>query len=113
MNELEEGPKPVAMIYGTSTLTEFYAAIKEKDLKVREYVYAHHPSVGKVLAQLEELEFKSNLNFERARIALEGEKIPVNWRRSGRFRLLGYRGPRGDLILPPTPLPPGTELYRA
>ena len=113
MTEEKDGEHPVAMVYGNATVSELNAAISDKELKQGEYVYAEHPAVGKVLAQLQEIEIKSNLSFERARQALEGEKVPLRWRRSGRFRVLGYKGPRGDLLLPPLPVPPGTKLYRA
>lgn len=103
----------MAMVYGNATVSELTAAISDIELKQGDYVYAEHPVVGKVLAQLHEIELRSNLSFERARQALEGEKVPLRWRRSGRFRVLGYRGPRGDLLLPPIPIPPGTELFRA
>lgn len=103
----------MAMVYGNATVSELTAAISDIELKQGDYVYAEHPVVGKVLAQLHEIELRSNLSFERARQALEGEKVPLRWRRSGRFRVLGYRGPRGDLLLPPIPIPPGTGLFRA
>jgi len=102
----------VGIIYGNVGTTEFNLGVTS-NLEKMEYVQVEHESDGWVLGQVIEMERRTDLSLEKAKMVSEGHSIDIEEKVTALINIVGYRDDRGLLQVPRTPFKAGHPVYLA
>ncbi len=102
----------VGVIYGNVGTTHFNVRVMST-IERMEYVQFEHPSDGLVLGQVSEVERRTDLSLEKAKMYSEGADINIEEKVTARIDILGFRDDRHLLQVPRTPCRAGTEVLKA
>jgi DNA helicase HerA-like ATPase len=102
----------VGVVYGDVGTTDLKCGVTAP-LEKSEYVQIPHDKCGLVLGQVDDIERKTNLSLEGAKLISEGEAIDIEERVTAVLSILGYRDDRGLLQVPGTPFKAGSPVLRA
>jgi DNA helicase HerA-like ATPase len=102
----------VGIIYGDVGTSSFNLSVTG-NLEKMEYVQVEHDSDGWVLGQVSDMQRKTDLSLDRARMMSQGEDVAIHEKVTAHIDIIGYRDPRGLLQVPRTPFKAGHPVYRA
>ncbi len=103
---------PVGVVFGNVGSDGFKAVLSERSIREMDYLQVFHPTEGRVLAIVESVELRSDLDQERALRDMSKGGGRVRWNRVAAVCIVGLRDSRGTLIRPLTPVLPLSRIYR-
>jgi uncharacterized protein len=107
-----EGLDKVGIIYGNVGTVNFNISVIA-NLEKMEYVQVEHDTDGWVLGQVSELERKTDLSLEKAKLISEGTDVDIEEKVTARVDIVGYRDDRGLLQTPRTTFKAGLPVFKA
>lgn len=101
----------VGIIYGNvgTTAINFRVA---GDIEKMEYVQIEHDTDGWVLGLVTEMERKTDLSLDRAKLISDGEEVLIEEKVTATVDLIGFRDDRNLLQVPRTPFKAGDLVYK-
>ncbi len=108
MNDMEK----IGIVYGDVGTTEVPVTITGL-VEQGEFVQIFHEGSGWVLGKVENIERKTDLSIDRAKLINAGENVPIQEVMIGNVYIIGYRDSKGILQIPRTPFKAGEPVYRA
>ncbi|MBC7108541.1 MAG: ATP-binding protein [Methanomassiliicoccales archaeon] len=102
----------VGVIYGNVGTTSFNCRATG-NMERLQYVQVEHETDGWVLGIVSEMERKTDLSIERAKMVSEGEVVPIEEKVTAKVDIIGFRDERGLLQTPRTPFRAGDLVYKA
>ncbi|HEY5605025.1 MAG TPA: ATP-binding protein [Thermoplasmata archaeon] len=102
----------VGVIYGDIGPTAFRCSVIEP-VERNEFVQVAHETCGTVLGHVDEIQRKTDLSLDRAKLLGDGDPVDVEERVSVQISVIGYRDDRGLLQVPRTPFRAGEPVYHA
>jgi DNA helicase HerA-like ATPase len=101
----------VGIIYGNvgTTAINFRVA---GDIEKMEYVQIEHDTDGWVLGLVTEMELKTDLSLDRAKLISDGEEVLIEEKVTATVDLIGFRDDRNLLQVPRTPFKAGDLVYK-
>lgn len=102
----------VGIIYGNVGTTTFNFRVSGAIEKM-EYVQVEHDTDGWVLGLVSEMERRTDLSIEKAKMVSDGEEIPIEEKVSARVDVVGYRDDRNLLQVPRSPFKAGDLVFKA
>ena len=108
----DTAPGAVGIIYGDVGTSAFNLSVIA-NLEKMEYVQAQHEQAGWVLGQVMDMQRKTDLSLDRAKMISLGEEVPIHERVAAQVTVVGYRDERGLLQVPRTPFKAGQPVYKA
>ncbi len=103
---------PVGIIYGDVGTASFNLSVINNVEKM-EYIQVHHDVDGWVLGQVMDMQRKTDLSLDRAKMISQGEDILIHEKVTAFVNVVGYRDERGLLQMPRTPFKAGLPAYKA
>lgn len=107
-----EAEGAVGIIYGDVGTSAFNLSVIA-NLEKMEYVMAQHETVGWVLGQVMDMQRKTDLSLDRAKMISLGEEVMIRERVTALINVIGYRDERGLLQVPRTPFKAGQPVLKA
>jgi len=107
-----EAEGAVGIIYGDVGTSAFNLSVIA-NLEKMEYVMAEHDSAGWVLGQVMDMQRKTDLSLDRAKMISLGEDVMIRERVTALINVIGYRDERGLLQVPRTPFKAGLPVLKA
>jgi DNA helicase HerA-like ATPase len=107
-----ESPGAVGIIYGDVGTSAFNLSVTS-NLEKMEYVMVEHQQVGWVLGQVMDMQRKTDLSLDRAKMISLGEDIMIHERVAAQINVIGYRDERNLLQVPRTPFKAGQPVFKA
>jgi len=102
----------IGIIYGNVGTTTFNFRVTGR-VKRLEYVQVEHETDGWVLGQVVDLERKTDLSLEKAKMISEGKPVDIEEKITAKVEVMGFRDDRHLLQMPRTPFRAGDPVYRA
>jgi len=103
---------PLGIIYGNVGTTSFNVGVTGP-LEKMEYVQVEHEQAGWVLGQVSDMERKTDLSLERAKMISQGAEVAIEEKVTALVNIIGYRDDRGLLQVPRTPFKAGQSVFKA
>lgn len=110
--EIAQAEVPVGIIYGNVGTSCFNVGVTGA-LEKMEYVQVEHDTEGWVLGQVSEMERKTDLSLEKAKMISQGEVVAIEEKVTAQVSVIGYRDDRGLLQVPRTPFRAGHPVFKA
>ncbi len=107
-----EAEGAVGIIYGDVGTSAFNLSVIA-NLEKMEYVMAEHDTAGWVLGQVMDMQRKTDLSLDRAKMISLGEDVMIRERVTALINVIGYRDERGLLQVPRTPFKAGLPVLKA
>ncbi len=101
----------VGIIYGNVGTTAFNFRVAG-NIEKMEYVQIEHDTDGWVLGLVTEMERKTDLSLERAKLISDGEEVSIEEKVTATVDLIGFRDDRNLLQVPRTPFKAGDLVYK-
>lgn len=102
----------VGIIYGDVGTSSFNLSVTGRVEKM-EYIQAQHETAGWVLGQVMDMQRKTDLSLDRAKMISQGEDVLIHEKVTALVNVIGYRDERGLLQVPRTPFKAGLPVFRA
>ncbi|MCQ5376248.1 MAG: DUF87 domain-containing protein, partial [Methanomassiliicoccales archaeon] len=102
----------IGVIYGNVGTTSFNCRATG-NMERLQYVQVEHETDGWVLGIVSEMERKTDLSIEKAKMVSEGEVVPIEEKVTAKVDVIGFRDERGLLQTPRTPFRAGDLVYKA
>jgi DNA helicase HerA-like ATPase len=102
----------VGIIYGNVGTTFFNCRVTG-NIEKMEYVQIEHEIDGWVLGLVSEMERKTDLSLEKAKMISDGEEVPIEEKVTADVEIVGFRDDRDLLQVPRTPFKAGDMVYKA
>ena len=100
------------IIYGDVGTSVLNISVLSK-LQKLEYVQIEHEEAGWVIGQVADIQRKTDLSLEKARMIGQGQDIDIHEKTTAKIEIIGYRDDRGLLQTPRTPFRAGQYVYHA
>lgn len=107
-----DGRELLGAVFGMVGSYDFDFAVTAS-VERNEYVQVHHGSYGWLLARVEELKLKTDLDSEMARMVAMGERVDYREEEIAHASIIGFADGKGGISAPKQPVPAGTLVYRA
>jgi len=105
-------PEEVGIIYGNVGTTGFNFRVTGR-VERMGYVQVEHELDGWVLGQVVDMERKTNLSLEKAKMVSDGQDVEIEEKITAKVMAIGFRDDRSLLQVPRTPLKAGDVVYGA
>jgi DNA helicase HerA-like ATPase len=102
----------VGIIYGDVGTSSFNLSVIGNVEKM-EYVQVQHDTVGWVLGQVMDMQRKTDLSLDRAKMISQGENVLIHEKVAAQVNVIGYRDERNLLQVPRTPFKAGLPVFKA
>lgn len=105
-------PETVGIIYGNVGTISFNFRVTGR-VERMEYIQVEHEIDGWVLGQVIDVERKTDLSIEKAKIISEGQDVDIEEKITAKVEVIGFRDDRNLLQVPRTPFKAGDNVHKA
>jgi len=102
----------LGIIYGNVGTTFFNLRVTGR-IERMEYVQVEHETDGWVLGQVIDVERKTDLSLERAKMISDGQEVDIEEKITAKVEVVGFRDSRNLLQVPRTPFRAGDPVLKA
>jgi DNA helicase HerA-like ATPase len=111
-NISSSGPEMVGVIYGNVGTISFNFRVTGR-VERMEYIQVDHELDGWVLGQVVEVERKTDLSLEKAKMISDGHDVDIEEKVTAKVQIIGFRDDRNLLQVPRTPFKAGNSVHLA
>jgi len=105
-------PEMVGVVYGNVGTTDFNFRVTGR-VERMEYIQVEHELDGWVLGQVVDVERKTNLSLEKAKMVSEGQDVDIEEKITAKVHVIGFRDDRDLLQVPRSPFKAGDSVHKA